>query len=295
MNKPKSILDVFYYPDLRAEIKKIKSLITPYMVPLSKTKAREIAKQIDSKFLEFQSDRDKHRFIRKIEFRMLRIIKSSKINALSNVHILKSSKQTFKEALNGNVKNQEGAIIKFLQTYYKAMYKCDAFHSMKEFDRKYRGFEISFDVTPINSKFAIVMARKYMQWKSYLHSTVRKAYAIVGLDDFGNTFIIFIHYGIANSIIRSKEQLDWEKFKKKIWGCKIDFQIGRYGLVKDNNPMVGWNYKRFNDINYITPLIIEQLLKKKINYIKIGNDFFRIEIAEDEFGKIDPYEIIGQE
>jgi hypothetical protein len=175
------------------------------------------------------------------------------------------------------------------------MHKRKAFHSIREFDKKYRGFEISFEAIPINSKIAIVMARKYIQWKSYLNSTVRKAYAIVGIDDLGNTFVIFVNHGIANSIIHSKNQLDWEKFKKKIWGCKIDIQIGRYGLVKDDNPRIGWNYKIFIDINCITPLIIEQLLKKKINYIKVGDNFFRIETTKDEFGMIEPSEIIDQE
>ena len=292
MNNPKSLLDVFYYPDLRAEIKKIKSLIMPYMLPLSKTNGRQIATQIDPKFIEFKSAEDRYKFVQKIANRLYRKIKSDKLNSLSNLEEFKLSKQTFKQALSGDVNDREGAIIKFLQTYYKTMHRKKAFHSKKEFDKKYRGFEISFEVIPINSKFAIVMIKKYMQWKSYLHSTTRKAYAIVGIDDFGNSFIIFIPHGIANSIIRAK-QIDWEKIKQRIWGCKINFQIGRFGLIKIDRPL-NWNYKGFGNINYITPLIIQNLINEKIYCIKVGNEFFRIINPKDELGLIQSDEIIDQ-
>lgn len=294
MNNPKSLLDVFYYPDLREEIKRIRSLIiSSYSMPLSKTKERKIATQIDQKLIGFKSFEERCKFVRKIATRLYKRMNGDKSNSLSNILEFKSSKQTFIRALDKKIGEWEGAIIKFLQTYYKAMHGKEAFHSKREFDKKYRGFDLSFKIIPINSKFAIVMTKKYIQWKSYLHSTTRKAYAIVGLDDFNNSFIIFIPYGLANSIIRA-EQIDWEKIKQRIWNCKIDFQIGRFGLLKIDRPM-NWNYKIFSNFNYITPLTIQNLIKQDIHCIKIGNEFFKIINPKDDFGLINSYEIIDQE
>jgi hypothetical protein len=290
----KNLLDVFYYPDLRNEVKKIRSLVASFPLPTSNTKKKEILNQINKKL--FMDEREPSKILNKIVKRMYR--KTKYVPSLSNVNIFKSSKYAFIDALNKkDPAHLEEVVIKYLQTYFKLMYNAKAFHSKKEYDKKYRGFEISFDVYPTTSKFAIVCAKKYMQWKSYLNSTARKAYAIVGLDDFNNSFIIFIPYGLANSIIYSTQykQIDVKKIQQRIWGTTINYQIGRFGLVQIDRP-INWHYKKFTTIESISPLTIERLLKiDKISQIQVGNKFYKIVNPHDEFGKIDSYEIIDQE
>jgi len=292
----KNLLDVFYYPDLRNEVKKIRSLVASFPLPTSNTKKKEIFNQINKKL--FIDENEPSRILNKIVKRMY--LRTKCASSLSNIDIFKSSKNEFVKALNKSNKNSihfEGIIIKYLQTYFKLMHNAEAFHSKKEYDKKYRGFEISFDVYPTTSKFAIVCAKKYMQWKSYLNSTTRKAYAIVGLDDFNNSFIIFIPYGFANSIIYStqnKQQIDVKKIQQRIWGTTINYQIGRFGLIQIDRP-INWHYKKFMSIESISPLTIERLLKiNKISQIQVGNKFYKIVNPHDEFGKINPDEIINQ-
>jgi hypothetical protein len=285
----KNLLDIYYYPDLRNEIKKIRSLIASQLLPMSKSRERKIINQIDIRLIE--SEKHRINLVRKIAMRMDRNAKYMPTS--SHLDEFKSSKQAFEQALNNQIEKPNEAIIKHLRIYFKAMHKRKAFYPIRNFDAKFRGYEISFEVIPINSKFAIVQVKEYRQWKSYLNSTTRKAYAMVGLDDFGNSFIIFIPHGLANSIFKSN-QVDWKKIQIKIWGCPINYQIGRFGLVKIDGPQ-DWNYKIFNNVECISPLMIQQLVKiYKINCLKINNDFYKIINPPDEFGKIYPDEIIDQ-
>ena len=282
----KSLLDIYYYPDLRQEIKRIRSIVAQHFLPLSKSREREIVDQIDAHIIESEQDRIK--LVRKIAMRMHR-----NAECMSHLDEFKSSKQALVQALSNQIEKPCNAVMEYLRIYFKAMHKRKAFYPIRNFDSKYRGYEISFEVIPINSKFAIVQVEEYRQWKSYLNSTTRKAYAMVGLDDFGNSFIIFIPYGLANSIIKS-DQVDWKKIQNKIWGCPINYQIGRFGLVKIDKPQ-NWNYEIFNNLECISPLMIQQLVKiYKINCLKINNEFYKIINPSDEFGKIHPDEIIDQ-
>jgi hypothetical protein len=267
-------------------------------LPTSNWKKKEILNQINKKL--FIDEKEPSKILNKIANRMY--LKTKYVPSLSNVDTFKAFKNEFVRILNASMKekydNLEPIIIKYLQTYFKLMHNVEAFHSKKEYDKKYRGFELSFDVYPTISKFAIVCATKYMQWKSYLHSTTRKAYAIVGLDDFNNSFIIFIPYGLANSILyssKNKNQIDLKMIQKRIWGTTINYQIGRFGLVQIDRP-INWHYKKISSIESLSPLTIDRLLKfDKISQIQIGDKFYRIINPQDEFGKIYPEEIIDQE
>jgi hypothetical protein len=203
------------------------------------------------------------------------------------------AKQAFKQALSKQVENPQATILEYWRTYFRIMYGRKAFHPFKKYDRKWRGYEISFEAIPINSKIAIIRVEDYRQWKSYLNSTTRKAYAMAGLDDFNNSFIIFIPHGLANSILRS-DQIDWKKTQIRIWGSPINYQIGRFGLAKVDRSQ-DWNYKIFNDVECLSPLMIKQLIRiHKVNCLKINGEFYKIIDPPDEFGLVDSDDIIYQ-